>query len=93
MLGCGMMTCICNIHATDIIRERIYTVACSEYLLSSFSFMRWDALGHLLMYANVQAGARVLVMEQSLGLVTAAVVSRLGGTSLLTNTTLYADIL
>jgi len=93
MLGCGMMTCICNIHTTDICREHIHTVACSEYLLSSFSFMRWDALGHLLMYANIQAGARVLVMEQSLGLVTAAVVSRLGGISLTTNTTLYADML
>eukprot|EP00698_Gefionella_okellyi_P008381 TRINITY_DN2078_c0_g1_i1.p2 TRINITY_DN2078_c0_g1~~TRINITY_DN2078_c0_g1_i1.p2 ORF type:complete len:240 (-),score=63.30 TRINITY_DN2078_c0_g1_i1:25-744(-) len=41
--------------------------------------MRWDALGHLLNYGNIRAGNRVIVMETSLGLVTASCVSRMGG--------------
>lgn len=54
-----------------------------EKMSAKICLLRSDSLGLMMLYGNVRSGANVIVMEQSQGLVTAAVVSRLGGTQFL----------
>ena len=43
------------------------------------SYLRWDALAMMLTRSNVRSGSRVLCADTTLGLVSAALLERLGG--------------
>lgn len=53
------------------------------------SHLRHDTLAQMLTLANVHAGSKVLVFETCSGLVLGAVMERMGGTSVISQTALF----
>lgn len=71
---------------------RVYLTKSKWIILFFLSHMRYDTLAQMLTLGNIRAGNKMIVMETCSGLVLGAMMERMGGESLFSNSVNYPDV-